>query len=85
MYNEGISKAGDVIDLGVNNGIIKKSGAWFTYGEDRFQGREQLRQKLMELTELYEKLSLEVKQKLGMIKEAPATAEQQPAVKEKKK
>ena len=85
LYNEGISKAGDVIDLGVNNGIIKKSGAWFTYGEDRFQGREQLRQKLMELTELYEKLSLEVKQKLGMIKEAPATAEQQPAGKEKKK
>jgi recombination protein RecA len=85
LYNEGISKAGDVIDLGVNNGIIKKGGAWFTYGEDRFQGREQLRQKLMELPDLYEKLLLEVKQKLGMVKEAPAQVEQSPGVKEKKK
>ena len=48
LYNEGISKAGDLIDLGVNNGIIKKSGAWFTYGEDRFQGREGFRTKLNE-------------------------------------
>ncbi|MEJ2507727.1 MAG: DNA recombination/repair protein RecA, partial [Ignavibacteriaceae bacterium] len=39
LYNEGISKTGDLIDLGVDRGIIKKSGAWFTYGEDRFQGR----------------------------------------------
>jgi recombination protein RecA len=85
LYNEGISKAGDVIDLGVNNGIIKKSGAWFTYGEDRFQGREQLRQKLLEMPELMAKLTLEVKQKLGMIKEVPVPDEQTPAVKEKKK
>jgi recombination protein RecA len=85
LYNEGISKAGDVIDLGVNNGIIKKSGAWFTYGEDRFQGREQLRQKLLEIPELTAKLTLEVKQKLGMIKEVPVSDEQITAVKEKKK
>jgi recombination protein RecA len=85
LYNEGISKVGDIIDLGVNNGIIKKSGAWFTYGEDRFQGREQMRQKLIELPELYERLSLEVKQKLGMVKEVSVQDEQPPVVKEKKK
>jgi recombination protein RecA len=85
LYNEGISKVGDIIDLGVNNGIIKKSGAWFTYGEDRFQGREQMRQKLIELPELYERLSLEVKQKLGMVKEVSVKDEQPPVVKEKKK
>ena len=85
LYNEGISKVGDIIDLGVNNGIIKKSGAWFTYGEDRFQGREQMRQKLIELPELYERLSLEVKQKLGMVKEVSVQDEQTPVVKEKKK
>jgi recombination protein RecA len=85
LYNEGISKAGDIIDLGVNNGLIKKSGAWFTYGEDRFQGREQMRQKLIELPELNEKLTLEVKQKLGMVKEVPVQNEQPPVVKEKKK
>ena len=87
LYNEGISKAGDVIDLGVNNGIIKKSGAWFTYNEDRFQGREQLKQKLLELPDIFEKLTLEVKQKLGMVKESPKHVEEThaPAAKEKKK
>ncbi|OGV02467.1 MAG: recombinase RecA, partial [Ignavibacteria bacterium RIFOXYB2_FULL_36_7] len=45
LYNEGISKTGDLIDLAANLGILKKSGSWFTYNEDRFQGREQLKQK----------------------------------------
>ena len=65
LYNEGISKTGDLIDLGVNHGIIKKSGAWFTYGEDRFQGREGFRQKLLESADLA-KLEKEVREKLGM-------------------
>ena len=68
LYNEGISKTGDLIDLGVNNGIIKKSGAWFTYGEDRYQGREGFRQKLVELADIRTKLEREVREKLGMIK-----------------
>ncbi|GAB4295093.1 MAG: recombinase RecA [Ignavibacteriaceae bacterium] len=66
LYNEGISKTGDLIDLATNFGIIKKSGAWFTYGEDRFQGREQFRQKLNEMPEMVAKLTKEVKEKLGM-------------------
>jgi recombination protein RecA len=69
LYNEGISKTGDIIDLGVNFGIIKKSGAWFTYSEDRFQGRDQLKQKLLDNQELLKKVETEVKLKLGMIKE----------------
>jgi recombination protein RecA len=68
LYNEGISKSGDLIDLAVNAGMVKKSGAWFTYGEDRFQGREQFRQKLIELPEIYESLRKEVRVKLGMVK-----------------
>jgi recombination protein RecA len=68
LYNEGISKVGDLIDLGVDQGLIKKSGAWFTYGEDRFQGREGFRQKLIELTDVRAKLENDVKVKLGMIK-----------------
>ena len=84
LYNEGISKTGDLLDLAVNLGIIKKSGAWFSYDEERYQGREQFRQKLVELPELFNKLDKEVKQKLGMIKEAiPAVDDKQPA-KEKK-
>jgi len=68
LYNEGISKTGDLIDLGVELGIVKKSGAWFSYGEDRFQGREGFRQKLVEMAELRNKLDKELRTKLGMIK-----------------
>lgn len=66
LYNEGISKAGDLIDLATSADIIKKSGAWFTYGEDRFQGREQFRQFLIENENVFTKLELEVKKHLGM-------------------
>lgn len=73
MYNEGISKAGDMLDLAVDKGIIKKSGAWFTYGEDRFQGREQFRQKLIEDNVMMDKLQKELMTLLGMnIEEEPA-------------
>jgi len=72
LYDEGISKTGDLIDLGVNHGIIKKSGAWFTYGEDRFQGREGFRQKLREMEDVQKKLEQEVREKLGMKKNGEA-------------
>jgi recombination protein RecA len=66
LYNEGISKTGDLLDLAVNFNIVKKSGAWFTYEEERFQGREQMRQKLIEAPELFKKLDADVRTKLGM-------------------
>ena len=47
-------------------GIIKKGGAWFTYGEDRIQGREQFRQKLIEFPDMYKKIEIEIKTKLGL-------------------
>jgi len=53
LYNEGISRSGDLLDMATNLGIVKKSGAWFTFEEDRFQGREQFRQKLIETPEMY--------------------------------
>lgn len=68
LYNEGISKTGDVLDLAVNANIVKKSGAWFTYKEERFQGREQFRSKLLENKELFNEISNEVKLKYGMVK-----------------
>jgi recombination protein RecA len=68
LYNEGISKTGDLIDLAVNHGIVKKSGAWFTYGEDRFQGREGFRQKLIGLTDMKNKLEQELRVKFGLTK-----------------
>ncbi len=84
LYNEGISKTGDLIDLGVNFGIIKKSGAWFTFDEDRFQGRDQLKQKLSELPDLMEKLNKEVRSKLGMNGGKEKTEEEKTPPKEKK-
>jgi len=66
LYNEGISKSGDLIDLAANFGILKKSGSWFTYNEDRFQGREQLKQKMNESPELMKSLEKDVKAKLGI-------------------
>ena len=76
LYNEGISKTGDLLDLAVNLGIIKKSGAWFTFDEERYQGREQFRQKLVENPDLNSKLGNEVKTKLGINKEEKENSEE---------
>ncbi|MBU1098905.1 MAG: recombinase RecA [Bacteroidetes bacterium] len=70
LYNEGISKTGDLIDLGVELDIIKKGGSWFTYGEDRYQGREQFRTKIRDNQEVLDKLELEIRTKLGMVESA---------------
>lgn len=86
LYNEGISKAGDIIDLATDRNILKKSGAWFTYKEDRFQGRDQLKQKMLEDQQLFSSLEREVKINLGIIKEEQKqTKEEQPETKSKKK
>jgi recombination protein RecA len=85
LYNEGISKTGDLLDLAVNFNIVKKSGAWFTYEEERFQGREQMRQKLLESPELFKKLDTDVRTKLGMkAVDAEIKQEEKAAPKEKK-
>jgi len=92
LYNEGISKTGDVLDLAVLHNIVKKGGAWFTFGEDRFQGREQLRAKMVEFPEMYARMLNEVKVKLGMIpapeqegkESVEAKTETKAAAKEKK-
>lgn len=85
LYNEGISKAGDLIDLATDKNIIKKSGAWFTFREDRFQGREQLRQKMLEDAELYAAVEKEVKEFLGMIAAETKPVKEETEAKPKKK
>jgi len=85
LYNEGISKAGDIIDLATERNILKKSGSWFTYKEDRFQGREQLKQKMLDEPTLFESLENEVKASLGMIKEEPKPVKEEAETKSKKK
>jgi recombination protein RecA len=66
MYNEGISKIGDLIDLAVAKDIIKKSGAWFTVGENRVQGRDGLKKLISEEKELYDKIYKEIEAALGL-------------------
>ncbi|RZW02347.1 MAG: DNA recombination/repair protein RecA, partial [Rhodobacteraceae bacterium] len=53
MYGEGISKTGELLDLGVKAGVVEKSGSWFSYGDERIgQGRENAKQFLKEHSEI---------------------------------
>ena len=57
MYGEGISKIGEILDIGVNNEIIKKSGSWFSYGETKLgQGRDTVKILFQDNPELLEEL-----------------------------
>ena len=63
MFGEGISKAGEIIDLGVEHNIIKKAGSWFSYGETRLgQGRDAVKQLIMDNPELMEELEVKIKE-----------------------
>ncbi len=77
MYGEGISREGDLLDLAVDNGIVQKSGAWFSYGEERLgQGREKVRQLLKEDEAIFTRIDRDVREKLGFAtKETSAKAE----------
>ncbi len=62
MFGEGISKAGEIIDLGVEYGIIKKAGSWFSYGDSKLgQGRDAVKQLILDNPELAEELEEKIK------------------------
>jgi recombination protein RecA len=62
MFGEGISKSGEIIDLGVEHNIIKKAGSWFSYGETRLgQGRDAVKQLLLDNPELMDELEAKIK------------------------
>ena len=68
LYGEGISKQGALLDLGVDHGIIRKAGAWYTYdGEQLGQGRENSRTFLKENPDIAEEINLKIRQELGLI------------------
>jgi len=70
IYGAGISKEGDLIDCGVDVGLIEKSGTWYSYGGERLgQGREAVKRVLKENIELAEKLEKEIRQQVGLIPE----------------
>ena len=69
MYGEGISKEGSLLDIGIENGVIQKSGAWFAYGDERLgQGRENAKQFLKENDEARERILEDIYEKLGLSK-----------------
>ncbi len=66
MYGTGISKTGEIIDLGVDLNIIKKSGSWFSYGETKLgQGRDAVKSLLEDNLELMDELEAKIKEALG--------------------
>lgn len=67
IYGEGISREGSLIDMGVDNGIVKKSGSWFTYEGDQLgQGKEKARTYLRENPEVAKEIEIKIKKKLGV-------------------
>lgn len=73
MYGEGVSKEGIVLDLAADLGFVKKSGAWYSIGEERIgQGRDNAKKYLIEHPEVFERLDAQVRENYGI---GPAAAE----------
>ena len=77
MYGEGISKVGEIIDLGVEFDIIKKAGSWFSYeGNKLGQGRDAVKNLILDNPELMEELEKKIKEKSGILKPDPKKQEE---------
>ena len=67
MYGEGISKEGSLLDMGIEHGVVQKSGAWFAYGDERLgQGRENAKQFLKENDDVRERILADIYEDLGL-------------------
>ncbi|HUA83850.1 MAG TPA: recombinase RecA [Bryobacteraceae bacterium] len=76
LYGEGISREGDLLDLGAEQGVVEKSGAWFSFGGERMgQGRDNARVFLKEHPQIAAKIDTALREKIGLMKtEPPLTA-----------
>jgi recombination protein RecA len=75
IYGEGISKEGDLLDLGVAQNVVEKSGSWFSYKGERIgQGRETARQFLKDNPDIRQSIDTELRKTLGLTKPEPAAA-----------
>lgn len=84
LYNEGISKLGDLIDVAVEKNIIAKSGSWFSYKDERIgQGRDAVKAFLTANESLAKQIDIEAREKLGLLASVPQKTE--PASKESSK
>jgi len=67
MYGSGISREGEILELGVNAGVVDKSGAWYAYKKDRVgQGKDNAREYLEENPELAAEIEAKIREKLGV-------------------
>ncbi len=72
MFSEGVSKVGELIDLGVDKKIVDKAGAWYSYNEERLgQGREAAKTFLKANVDIAEKIERTIREKAGLLKPAP--------------
>ncbi|SMC91627.1 RecA protein [Desulfocicer vacuolatum DSM 3385] len=79
MYGEGISKTGDLLDMGVNLEIIEKSGAWYSFNGERIgQGRQNVKAFFLDNPDLFDKIQQQVREKLGIAVKAPDAPGTQP-------
>jgi recombination protein RecA len=73
MYGEGISRTGELLDLGAEHRLVQKSGSWYSYGETRLgQGREAARAFLAENEEVSGEIELKLREQLGLIRGTPS-------------
>ena len=80
IYGEGISKEGDLIDLGVAQNLVEKSGAWYSYKGERIgQGRENARQFLKDNPDVFKKLDVELRKALGLVRAEIRKTEEPPS------
>ncbi|MDQ2901164.1 MAG: recombinase RecA [Acidobacteriota bacterium] len=76
VYGEGISKEGDLIDMGVAQNLVEKSGSWFSYKTDRIgQGRENAKQFLKDNPDIRTQLDAEVRKVMGLVKSEPVNGQ----------
>lgn len=81
IYGEGVSKEGDLIDLGVAQSLVEKSGSWYSFKGERIgQGRENAKQFLKDNADIRQTLDTELRKALHLIKEAPAAEAPTPVV-----
>jgi recombination protein RecA len=81
IYGEGVSKEGDLLDLGVAQNLVEKSGSWFSYKGERIgQGRENARQFLKDNTDIRQAIDTELRRALGLIKDGVPVPEPPPVV-----
>ena len=86
VFGEGISRVGDILDLAADNGIVAKSGSWYSYKEERLgQGREKVKETLAGRPELLDEIETGVREFFGLAKKPTGTQEAVPVEEEKKK